>query len=188
MLGRRHGVVLGLAERIETSRLLLRKPRLEDAEAIYAGWAGDLDVTRYLSWPRHESIADTEAFLRGSDDEWSRWLAGPLLVGSRESGVVIGSTGLHFESANRAEVGYVFSRDAWGFGYATEAVRALLAEAHACAPLSVFASVHPHNAASMHVLEKCGFTRDGTLTRHAPFPNLDPDRLFDVARYSYAVA
>lgn len=173
-----------LPERIETPRLLLRKSRLDDADAIFAGWASDFHVTRYLSWLRHESVGTTEVFLRDSDAEWSRWCAGPLLVESRDTGALIGSTGLHFKVADRAEIGFVFSRPAWGCGYATEAVRALLAEACTLAPLSVFAIVHPDNVASMRVLDKCGFTYDGVLRAYAPFPNLVPDKLFDVASYS----
>lgn len=176
-----------IPERIETARLLLRKPLLDDAEAVFTGWASDPVVTRYLSWARHESMRDTTGFLRDSDAEWSRWPAGPFLIESRETGALIGSSGLHFKAADRAEIGYVFSRHAWGRGYATETVLALLGEARLLAPLGLFAIVHPDNAVSVRVLEKCGFTRDGLLRAHAPFPNLDPHGLFDVARYSRSV-
>jgi len=40
-------------ERIETARLVLRRPTAADAEAIFNRYAGDSDVTRYLAWPRH---------------------------------------------------------------------------------------------------------------------------------------
>ena len=39
-------------ERIETPGLILRRPRIEDAEGIFARYASDVDVTRFLSWPR----------------------------------------------------------------------------------------------------------------------------------------
>ena len=47
--------------RIETERLVLRVPRVEDAQAIFE-YASDPVVTRYLSWRTHTSVADTIAF------------------------------------------------------------------------------------------------------------------------------
>ena len=38
-------------ERFETSRLVLRKPTLADAEAVFIRYASDPEVTRYLGWP-----------------------------------------------------------------------------------------------------------------------------------------
>ena len=62
-------------ERVETRRLILRRPRREDAGAIFARYANDPDVTRWLGWPRHESVDATFAFLEFSDAEWARWPA-----------------------------------------------------------------------------------------------------------------
>ena len=53
-------------EVIETARLRLRKPARPDAEAIFASYAGDPLVTKYLSWPTHRTLADTSAFLAWS--------------------------------------------------------------------------------------------------------------------------
>ena len=47
---------------VETRRLRLRLPALEDAAGV-AAYGGDPDVCRYVSWPRHRSLADAEAFL-----------------------------------------------------------------------------------------------------------------------------
>jgi RimJ/RimL family protein N-acetyltransferase len=57
-------------ERIDTARLVLRRPVAGDAEAIFARYAADADVTRYLSFPRHVSVEETRAFLALSDVEW----------------------------------------------------------------------------------------------------------------------
>ena len=59
-------------EWVETERLVLRRPAVADAEAIFSRYASDTLVTRYLSFVRHRSIADTQAFLEWSDAEWSR--------------------------------------------------------------------------------------------------------------------
>src|SRR6266545_7718451 len=113
-------------ERIETARLLLRKPIFEDAEAVFSGYASIPEVTKYVGWPRHRSLEDTKSFLRYSAAEWERWPAGPYLIESRADQQLLGSTGLGFESPNVAATGYVLARDAWGHGYATEALSAIV--------------------------------------------------------------
>ncbi len=44
-------------QRLETERLVLRPFVVEDAEAMYRNWASDKEVTRYLTWPLHETVA-----------------------------------------------------------------------------------------------------------------------------------
>ena len=57
-------------ERIETERLILRKPRMDDSVAIFAGWTRDTEVTRYLTWRPHERLEQTEEFVRGCLLAW----------------------------------------------------------------------------------------------------------------------
>jgi len=54
-------------ERVETTRLVLRKPERGDAAAIFARYASDAEVTRLLAWPRHMTVQATHAFLDFSD-------------------------------------------------------------------------------------------------------------------------
>jgi ribosomal-protein-alanine N-acetyltransferase len=171
-------------ERVETERLVLRRPRPEDAEAIFTRYASDAEVTRLLSFPRHRSIVDTRTFLEWSEAEWTRWPAGPYLVESRESGTLVGSTGFSFETPRRAATGYVFARDAWGRGYASEALRQVVVTAREYGVLRLYALSHAENPASLRVLEKCGFACEGTLRRYAEFPNLSPGEPLDVLCYS----
>ena len=113
-------------ERIETARLLLRRPRPADAEAIFSRYASDPGVTRYMGWPTQRSIEEARAFLERSEVEWREWPAGAYLIESRAGGALLGGTGLHFESPTRAATGYILARDAWGAGYATEALNAIV--------------------------------------------------------------
>jgi ribosomal-protein-alanine N-acetyltransferase len=46
-------------EQVETDRLILRRPRRRDADAIFARYANDPEVTRWLGWPRHASVDAT---------------------------------------------------------------------------------------------------------------------------------
>ena len=163
-------------ERFETTRLILRKPALADAEAIFTRYASDPEVTRYLSWPRHRSIEDTKAFLTFSNAEWSRWPAGPYLIESRSEQNLLGSTGLAFDAPSRSVTGYVLAQDAWRKGYATEALTAMVEIAERVGVVRLSALCHPDNSASVRVLEKCGFRLEERLEQFAEFPNLTPGR------------
>ena len=140
----------------------MRRPRTEDAWAIFDRYAADAEATRYMAWPVHTTINDTYAFLTFSDVEWQRWPAGPYVIFSRADGTLLGSTGFAFETSDRAITGYILARDAWGNGYATESLRAMVDagaahRAYGCCrprPTSIMPS-------SGRVLEKCGFVKDG---------------------------
>ena len=171
-------------ERIETPRLILRKPVCGDAEAIFARYASDREVTRLLGWPRHTSVDATRDFLEFSDAEWARGPAGPYLIESRQDGSLLGSTGLAFETSECAMTGYVLARDAWGKGYATECLGAIVNIARDAGVVRVYALCHVENPASWRVLEKCGFVCEGIWPRHTRFPNLDQEKLCDVVCYA----
>jgi ribosomal-protein-alanine N-acetyltransferase len=175
-------------ERFETSRLVLRKPTLADAEAVFIRYASDPEVTRYLGWPRHQSVDDTKAFQGFSDAEWSRWPAGPYLIESHSGHKLLGSTGLAFEAPSRAVTGYVLARDAWGNGYATEALTAIVDIAEKLGVFRLYALCHPDHPASARVLEKCGFRLEQRLEQCAEFPNLNPGRREACLRYVRAEA
>ncbi|MEO1247529.1 MAG: GNAT family N-acetyltransferase [Pseudomonadota bacterium] len=168
--------------RVETARLVLEKPRSEDAEQVFERYAGDPRVGEYLAWPIHRSLDDTRQFLAFADAEWLQWPAGPYLI--YRDGQLIGSTGLAFESRSRASTGYVLAADAWGRGYATEAVRAMQALAAELGVKRLYAGVHPDHRASAHVLEKAGFRDDGIAQACAEFPNQAPGVLQDVRLYA----
>jgi len=169
---------------IETDRLRLRPPRAEDAESIFQRYAGDAEVCRYLAWPRHETIDDTLEFIAFSDAEWSRTPAGPFLVFEKQGGALVGSTGLSFESETCASTGYVFARDAWGKGYATETVRAMVALAVETGVERLYAHCHPDHFASQHVLEKAGLRRESGPEHLFEFPNLERGRKIAVPTFA----
>ena len=142
---------------LETERLLLRRLRREDAEALYA-IASIPEVSRYLMWDRHPSVRYTKHYLKDlqrlyDDLEYFEW--GVL---TRE-GDLIGTCGFtKFDyTANRGEIGYSFRPDVWGRGYATEAAQAAIDFGfHELGLSSVYACFALENAASIRVLTKCG--------------------------------
>ena len=159
---------------IETARLILRQPQMDDAAAMFDRYASDLEVTKFLGWPRHRTVRHTEAFLQFSAHQWERWPAGLYLILSGSDGQLLGSTGLGFQTPHEAVTGYVLAKDAWGKGYATEALTAMIAIASQTAITRLSALCHPDHRPSRHVLEKCGFAPDHTATERVEFPNLAP--------------
>jgi RimJ/RimL family protein N-acetyltransferase len=172
------------SELLESPRLLYRRPTAADAGEIFSRYAGDPDVTRYMGFHRHESLEDTLAFIAMSDAEWEHWPAGPFLIRRRTDNVLVGSTGLSFETPYRAMTGYVFAKDSWGIGYASEALRTMVAAAATVGVRRLYAVCHTGHDPSRRVLEKGGFTCEGTLRSHTEFPNIAPGEPSDVFCYS----
>jgi ribosomal-protein-alanine N-acetyltransferase len=168
---------------VETSRLVLSAPDAADAELVFQRYASDDAVTRYLGWPTHRAIADTRAFLEFSAVQWAREGAGPYLIWARTDGRLLGSTGLGLEPDGRAITGYVLAADAWGQGYATEALTAVVDIASDIGVRQLYALCHPQHRASARVLEKCGFELDASWHRRLEFPNLEPGIARDVLCY-----
>jgi RimJ/RimL family protein N-acetyltransferase len=171
-------------ESFDADRIRLRRPRAVDAAAIFARYSGDPEVTRLVGWPCHATADDARAFVLFSDGEWARAAAGPYLIESRETGALLGSTGLLFETPSRVQTGYVLATDAWGHGYATEALGAMVDLARTLTVRRLYALCHHEHRASARVLEKCGFSLEGRLRAYAEFPNLAPGQPQDVLCYA----
>lgn len=165
---------------IRTARLELRAPRMADAASIFSAYASDPGTTRYLIWPRHRLVDDTVAFIEFSESEWLRSRAGPLLIFLRETGELLGSTGLALESDACASTGYLLKADARGYGYATEALTEMVAFARSLGVSPLYALCHPQNCDSMRVLVRCAFKDEGLRPNYSTFPNMGESALQSV--------
>jgi RimJ/RimL family protein N-acetyltransferase len=161
-------------ETLLTERLLLRRPTLNDAPAVYE-YGGDPEVTRYLMFPTHRSLADAEGFLGASGRRWESGDEYCWLITVRGQDRPIGSIACRLRG-HAADIGYVLARGSWRQGYATEAGRAVTAwAADLPAVHRVWAVCDVENTASAHVLEKLGMRREGILRRWIMHPNRSPD-------------
>jgi ribosomal-protein-alanine N-acetyltransferase len=168
---------------VDTPRLTLSAPAATHAELIFQRYAGDDNVTRYVGWPTHRTVADTQGFLAFSAAQWERDGVGPYLIWARAGGQLLGGTGLGLEPDGQASTGYVLAADAWGKGYATEALIAMVEVATGIAVRQLYALCHPQHRASRRVLEKCGFARDARWHSPVEFPNLAPGKPEDALCY-----
>ncbi len=164
---------LNSLESIVTSRLCLRPVVAGDAEAIFA-YASNQNVCRFLAWPRHRTLADARRFLAEAEVGWheGRW----LVWGIEDASGVVGTIAAELGQGG-AGLGYVLAEEAWGRGYATEALDAVCSALFAATAISaLWAMCLPENAASARVLAKCGFQHERLLRRYFVCPNLGPEK------------
>ena len=98
-----------------------------------------------------------------TDEQVQGWVEGTWGVWELETGELVGDCTLFFAAEHDAwELAYGLRRDRWGRGYATEAAQACVRHGFDELGLDrIVADVDPANAASVRVLEKCGFVRVG---------------------------
>ncbi len=172
---------------LRTERLVLRSVMPSDSPAIGA-YCADPEVTRYLPFP----ALDAEG-LAGRMEKLVAGVApsepGEMLALAVEhDGVLVGDMMLRFESRHGpsdppgiGELGWVFSPEHAGRGFATEAARALVDLAFSHYPLHrLMARLDPRNLASARLCERLGMRheahtredyadRDGTWTDTAVY-------------------
>ncbi|MRD48010.1 GNAT family N-acetyltransferase [Caenimonas koreensis] len=150
---------------LQTDRLLLRPHRESDAPALFALYT-DADVCRYLSHGPWTDIAQAHQFV-------ARNVAGTtanehisLAIVRKSDDVYIGGCSLFnfMPQCKRAELGYVQARFAWGHGYISEALQAVVAFAfNELDLMRLEADIDPRNTASARSLERLGFVKEGHL-------------------------
>ena len=110
---------------LQTERLLLRKLRADDAQRIFDFWASDPAVTRYITWPPHESVEVTKAVMAGWLAEYEKPDCYRYGIELKESGELIGMIDVVGYRGGCPVIGYCSGHPVWGHGYMTEALRAV---------------------------------------------------------------
>lgn len=149
--------------RIELGEYMIRDWAVEDAPAIVRH-ANNRRVAMWLRdrFPSPYTAADANAFLSVACCRDPRTV---FAIATRHE--AIGGIGLDFgDDVHRftAELGYWLGEPFWGRGIMTDAVRLFTAWAFENLEVyRIFAAVFDGNAASIRVLEKAGFEREGRL-------------------------
>lgn len=149
--------------RIETKRLVLRRPAIKDARAIFEEYAHDAEVTRYLTWRPQPTVDGVRAFLRHASAMWQEKSEFNWAITRREADRPIGMVGIRL-SLHGAELGYVLGRAYWGRGVMSEAAGAVAEWALGEPGIHrVWAVCDVDNPGSARVMEKIGMEREGRL-------------------------
>ncbi len=147
---------------LETKRLALRAPRLEDAKTV-AALANDRRIAENTARiPHPYKTADAEGFIAGANKAGGEAV---FLITLRDE-TVIGACGIVMQKLmgqeRTPELGYWLGVNFWGKGYATEALHAVIDYAFGDLEHSALqAGARVTNPASRRVLEKCGFQWTG---------------------------
>jgi RimJ/RimL family protein N-acetyltransferase len=150
---------------LRTARLRLRPVTRADSDDLFALHSNDY-VLRYWDAPPWRDRDRADRFIAVCRQMAEEGSGARLAIESRSDGRFIGWCSLtRWNPDHRsASMGYCLGQAAWGHGYATEAARALLQWAFDTLDLNrVQAETDTRNEASVRVLEKLGFVREGTL-------------------------
>jgi len=152
---------------LKTKRLLLRPFRLSDADDVFE-YSSDAEWGRYLvNMPEPFTRKDAGEFVvRFSNPE--QWDEIPVFAIVQQN-KVIGQVYLNSPDMvnQRAEIGYMLSRNQWGKGIAPEAARAVINYGFETLSLNkIFGTCDIRNKRSWRVMEKLGMKREGLLRNH----------------------
>jgi [ribosomal protein S5]-alanine N-acetyltransferase len=164
-------VKLDLPTQIFTPRLILQKLRYEEAEEIFYCYSSKPEATRFMSWPTHQSLSDTKAFLQYAANGWQAGTDYSFSIRTQKTGRFVGSFGVMNEEG-KLQFGYILSPTQWGNGYATEVCKSMMAILrNQKGVLSVQTFTDVDNQASAKVLRKSGLIEEGRLSNWFRFVN-----------------
>ncbi len=156
-----------IADRVpemETERLLLRMWKRKDAADLYE-YARNPNVGPEAGWKPHSSCRESRHIIMNVYRQNMSWA---LVL--KDTGKVIGSIVLNEDrfrpDVSSMELGYSLSEDHWGRGLMTEAAKKVIQYAFEALKLDVLMiKTGENNIRSRRVIEKCGFSYEGTLRR-----------------------
>jgi [ribosomal protein S5]-alanine N-acetyltransferase len=166
--------------RLELTQCIVRPWTTADAESLQRH-ANNRNVSIHLRdrFPFPYELENARTFLG--------WLAGqpsPTVWAIEVGGEAVGGIGIELRSDVErvsAEIGYWLGEQVWGRGVATEALRAVTADAFTRYDLTrIFAVPFADHVASIRVLEKAGYEREGVMRQSA----IKDGRVRDQALYA----
>ncbi|AOZ90999.1 GNAT family N-acetyltransferase [Paenibacillus crassostreae] len=154
--------------RLKTERFTLRKAEEKDQHDIFELYSNE-SVIKYMPFTPFISVEDAinemswyqKIFKEQSGLRW--------MIEDSESKKVIGTCGfLNYEKMhNRIEIGYDLTPHFWGKGIMTEVVKCIMDFGFLTMKVNkIEAKVEPENEASIRLMYKLGFHKEGVLRQH----------------------
>ena len=152
---------------LETERLRLRPLAVPDAEFLFP-ILSDVEVMAHWDIPEIDDPDLVRAIVEGQVAEMEAGKAIHWAIRTLEEDRFLGACDLSQIDRwhKRAEIGFLLGRDAWGQGYALEAMRAVIGYAAVMGVRRLSARTHLGNRRSDALLEKLGFEEEGLLRGH----------------------
>lgn len=150
--------------RIETERLVLRRFRSDDGEVMYRNWTSDVEVTKYLTWPIHQSVEKSIELAsmweeKSLQDTFYQWC-----IEYKETSEAIGSISVVSvnEGIGEVSIGYCIGKAYWNKGIVTEAFNVIIQYLFHEVDVNRIQAIHDvANTASGQVMKKCGLQLEG---------------------------
>lgn len=151
---------------LETERLILRPFTVNDANHMYCNWASNDKVTKFLTWPTHQSADISSMVISSWIDGYQSLANYQWCIEYKENHQAIGSFGVvHLEENIQAvEIGYCIGEDYWNKGITSEAFEKVihfLFQEVECN--RIYARHDVKNPNSGKVMIKSGLLYEGTL-------------------------
>ena len=153
-----------LSPKLETERLILRRYKESDIDAIYE-MITDERLAKYIKFPKltkEEELECIKQWIKDADDsKYEKWV-----IERKSDGVVVGNIDVNtvVKKHNYCNVGYTIRYDYWGNGYATEALKFVSDYLlNNRGYYLVECSCNELNKQSSRVMEKAGFRKDGYI-------------------------
>ena len=149
--------------RIETERLILRRYKESDIDAIYE-IITDERLSTYIKFPKlskDEELECIKDWIKEADEsKYEKWV-----IEIKDTGEIAGNIDVNtvVKKHNYCNVGYAIRFNYWGNGYATEALKAVSDYLLDSGYYLVECSCNELNKQSSRVMEKAGFKKDGYI-------------------------
>lgn len=151
---------------LKTKRLTLRPIQRGD-EPYFAKYLNNWRVSRYLALPPFPyTMKHARAWVELNIKNDKKKKNTDVVFVIENASEIVGCIGLHGISGHKGELGYWIAEPFWGYGFATEAARVMTKFGFKALGLRrITASTRLPNKASMKVLMKCGFKKEGHLRK-----------------------
>ncbi|MEM6803646.1 MAG: GNAT family N-acetyltransferase [Bacteroidota bacterium] len=157
---------------LETERLWLRPPELEDAESMFEHYGRHPEVCEFLSWKAHENTGITRAWIADTITKIESGKSVRTFIVPKDLGEPVGAIGASL-SPFKIHVGYALGKDFWNKGYVSEAFNAMIDHFFTHTKVvRVEAICDVENIGSARVMEKAGLIKEAFLPYYDVAPNL----------------
>jgi RimJ/RimL family protein N-acetyltransferase len=146
----------------ETERLILRRYKKEDVQDLFE-YLSDKEVVKYEPY-KQQTFDETKENL-----EWRISTDEMVAVELKNLHKMIGNVYMGKRDFEALEIGYVFNRNYWGYGYAAESCKALIQQAFSNGVHRIYAECDPNNKSSWKLLEALGFQREAYFRKNVYF-------------------
>lgn len=151
---------------LTSERLVLREMYRDDADHLLSMFQ-DPDVMTY--YPGLKNKEETEKWITWTRENYGKYGVGMWVVEEKGTGLFLGQCGIvlqKVEDAMEMEIGYMFLKQHWGKGYASEAARACKKYGFQTMNVPKLISlIDPANERSVSVATRIGMKREKRITK-----------------------